>query len=105
MKALFIWAIVATVTTAIAIMVAIIIGLGAQNLNKDLIVKTRSQRGSIQERDTILSNIKMNSHGKGRIDKIRLALEDWEDLKKYERRGIEPVGTGLPADLSADLGH
>lgn len=94
MKATLITIIALAVSLAIAIMVAVLVGLGARNLNRELVIKTRSQRGSIVLRDKILGKIKTNSSGKGRIDKIREQLEEWERLKVYEGKGIDPDFSG-----------
>lgn len=99
-KGLFFWGLFATLGMIVAIFVAVIIGFGSQNLNKDLIIETRSQKGIIIKLNKLLGDVKLNSHGKGRIEKIRETIEDWEDLKEYIKLGIEPDISGR--DLSGD---
>jgi biopolymer transport protein ExbB/TolQ len=63
----------------------------------------RSLNSSIDLRDEILGRIKTFSGGRGNVEKIRGQLDEWDRLKKYERRGVEPGITGLGSDLTADL--
>jgi len=76
---------VTTLALCIAILVAVGIGLKAKPAQE----KIRSLHGSIRLRDDIMQKVKFNSNGRGNLDKIKEAVDEWQDLKKYERFNID----------------
>lgn len=99
---------ICVMVTMVAIIVSVAAGSRARNADLRYKVQSfgderRNLEGRISDRDTILGNIRLNSHGKGRIDKIRIQLDEWDRLRRWERKGMQPDDEVVPTGLDVTL--